>query len=229
MRQQLLAIFTLLLDRYGHRAWWPAETPFEVCVGAILTQNTNWGNVEKAIANLKEAGLLDPAQLRTVPRERLIAAIRPAGFFNQKSERLVMFVHWLYERAGGDLARLFANDWRLLRDELLALKGIGPETADSILLYAGQQPTFVVDAYTRRLFSRLGLIDERAGYEEVRALFMANLPADVQLFNEYHALIVEHCKTNCRKTSRCNGCLLGDGNACVFAAASGNRAVETRR
>jgi endonuclease-3 related protein len=218
MREQLLNIFALLMERYGHRAWWPADTPFEVCVGAILTQNTNWGNVEKAIANLKQAGLLEPGQLHAVPRERLAEAIRPAGFFNLKSERLSIFVDWLYQRADGDLARLFANDWQQLRDELLALKGIGPETADSILLYAGHHPTFVVDAYTRRLFPRLGLVDERAGYEEVRTFFMANLPADVRLFNEYHALIVEHCKTHCRKTPRCGGCLLGDGNACAFAA-----------
>ena len=220
MRQRLPAIFRLLLERYGPRQWWPADTPFEVCVGAILTQNTNWRNVEKAIANLKGEGLLTPGELCCVPRERLAAAIRPAGFFNQKSERLILSGQWLFDRAGGDLGRLFSTDWQQLRHELLALHGIGPETADSILLYAGHQPTFVVDAYTRRLFSRLGLTGERAGYEELRSFFMANLPAEPPLFNEYHALIVEQCKVHCRKTPLCSGCVLGDGGVCAFAVAA---------
>jgi endonuclease-3 related protein len=204
--ERLLGIFDLLSRRYGPRHWWPAETPFEVCVGAILTQNTNWGNVEKAIANLKREGLLTPAALHAVPVAHLAALIRPSGCFNIKGKRLKAFVDWLYAGYGGDLEGMFAGDWRALRKDLLRVAGIGPETADSILLYAGGKPTFVVDAYTRRLFAGLGLIRAEAAYEEVRRLFMENLPAEAPLFNEYHALIVEHCKEHCRKRPRCGGC-----------------------
>jgi len=211
MRNRLLEIFDTLLDAYGPRFWWPAETPFEVCVGAILTQNTNWGNVEKAIANLKRAGLLSPEGLREVPVERLAGLIRPAGYFNVKSARLKDFIGWLYREHAGSLGDMFDTDWHRLRKELLGVRGIGPETCDSILLYAGHKPSFVVDAYTMRLFSRLGLIPERAGYEGVRTLFMDNLPPDTGLYNEYHALIVEHCKTLCRKKPLCPDCpLLAD-------------------
>jgi endonuclease III related protein len=208
MRDELLKIFDILLLHYGPRHWWPAQTPFEVCVGAILTQNTNWGNVEKAIANLKREDLLTPEALRKVPVERLAELIRPAGYYNVKSVRLKEFVGWLFECHGGSLARMFTGDWRELREELLRVKGVGRETCDSILLYAGGKPSFVIDAYTQRLFSCLGMIPEKAGYEEVRALFMANLPADPALFNEYHALIVEHGKEHCRKKPRCPGCPL---------------------
>lgn len=211
LKTRLLEIFHHLLVQYGHLHWWPAESPFEVCVGAILTQNTNWGNVERAIANLKQERLLSPEALRDVPVERLAEVIRPAGFFNVKSARLKEFVAWLFARHGGSLERMFSGDWRELREELLKVKGVGRETCDSMLLYAGHQPTFVVDAYTRRLFSLLGLIPAAAGYEEVRALFMDNLPPDVELFNEYHALIVEHCKRHCRTKPRCPGCPLHIG------------------
>jgi endonuclease-3 related protein len=208
MHDKLKKIFDLLLDRYGHLQWWPAETPFEVCVGAILTQNTNWGNVEKAIANLKREGLLSAKALRDLPVDRLAEVIRPAGFFNVKSERLKGFTSWLFERYEGSLERLFAGDWHKLRQELLMVKGIGPETCDSILLYAGAKPSFVVDSYTRRLLTRLGFISGRESYEDIRALFMENLPQDVELFNEYHALIVHHAKEHCRKTPRCAGCAI---------------------
>jgi len=202
----LLEIFDILHAAYGPRHWWPADTPFEVCVGAILTQNTNWGNVEKAIGNLKREGLLSPGALHDVPVDLLAEAIRPAGYFNVKSWRLKAFVAYLHQRHGGSLERMFAGDWRQLREELLGVRGIGPETADSILLYGGSKPTFVVDAYTRRLFAALGILKETAGYGEVQALFMTNLPPDVGLFNEYHALIVEHGKRHCRKRPRCTGC-----------------------
>lgn len=208
MRNSLLEIFNTLLDVYGPRFWWPAETPFEVCVGAILTQNTNWGNVEKAIANLKGEGLLSPEGLRDVPVERLAELIRPAGYFNVKSGRLKDFIGWLFQEHGGSLDRMFSGEWRLLRYELLKVRGVGPETCDSILLYAGHKPSFVVDAYTKRLFSRIGLISGGAVYEEVRSLFMENLPTDTELYNEYHALIVEHCKERCRKKPLCETCPL---------------------
>jgi len=203
---RLISIYDLLLNRYGHRRWWPAETPFEVCVGAILTQNTNWGNVEKAIANLKRERLLTPQALLDLPQETLAQVIRPAGFFNVKSARLKAFVTWLFERYNGKLEDMFAGDWQELREELLRVKGIGRETCDSILLYAGGKPTFVVDAYTGRVFSRLGLLPAGAEYETVRSFFMANLPADAALFNEYHALIVEHCKAHCRTRPLCAAC-----------------------
>lgn len=208
MNNTLLEIFDTLLAAYGPRFWWPAETPFEVCIGAILTQNTNWGNVEKAIANLRREGLLVPEQLRDISTEQLAELIRPAGYFNVKSARLKDFINWLYLTFEGNLEVMFSGEWRELRLDLLKVRGIGPETCDSILLYAGHKATFVVDAYTRRLFSRLGLISPKAGYDEVRDLFMANLPADVGLFNEYHALIVEHCKEHCRSKPVCGECLL---------------------
>lgn len=208
MKNRLLEIYALLLAHYGHRHWWPAETPFEVCVGAILTQNTNWGNVEKAIANLKRDGLLSPEALHAVPVGVLAESIRPSGFFNVKSVRLKAFVAYLFDHHGGSLERMFAGGWQELREELLGVPGIGRETCDSILLYAGGKPSFVVDAYTIRLMAALGLIDARADYETVRTLFMANLPADPHLYNEYHALIVQHGKEHCRKRPRCTGCPL---------------------
>ena len=213
--QQLQDIFTRMLDRYGPLQWWPAETPFEVCVGAILTQNTAWTNVERAIAALKAADLLSAEGLHTVPAEQLAALIRPAGCFNVKSRRLKAFVAWLFEQHGGSLERMFGGDWHELRQELLTVPGIGPETCDSILLYAGHKPTFVVDAYTRRLFHRLGLLPEKAGYELTRALFMENLPNHAPLFNEYHALIVEHCKRFCKARRRCAGCPLASRCCCT--------------
>ncbi|GAB7024975.1 endonuclease III domain-containing protein [Geotalea toluenoxydans] len=207
-RQELLRVFNSLFDHYGKLHWWPAETPFEVCVGAILTQNTNWGNVEKAIANLKKADLLSATTLRDVPVEELAQVIKPAGFFNVKSARLKDFVGWLFERYLGRLEAMFAGDWLELREELLKVRGIGRETCDSILLYAGNKPSFVVDAYTKRLFTHLGLVSAKDDYEAVRALFMDNLPADAALFNDFHALIVQHCKVHCRKKPLCSGCRL---------------------
>ena len=202
-----MKVFDLLLKRYGALHWWPADTPIEVCVGAILTQNTNWGNVEKAMVNLKREGLLSVEALWEIDQERLADLIRPSGFFNIKSARLKDFLGWLLERYGS-LDAMFSGDWRLLREELLSVRGIGRETCDAILLYAGGKPSFVVDAYTKRLFSRLGLVRETDSYEQVRLLFMDSLPADSELFNEYHALIVEQCKRHCKKKPLCEGCPL---------------------
>ncbi|MBC8019544.1 MAG: endonuclease III domain-containing protein [Verrucomicrobia bacterium] len=213
--ESFMDIYRRMSERFGPLSWWPAETPFEVCVGAILTQNTAWTNVEKAIIALKQATIMTPAAMRDVEPEQLAQLIRPAGYFNVKSTRLKAFVSWLFLHHQGSLEQMFSGDWLTLRAELIQVRGIGPETADSILLYAGNKPTFVVDAYTRRLFHRLGLLPENAGYDETRALFMAHLPADVQLFNEYHALIVRQCKQFCRKKPLCNGCPLFDG--CLFA------------
>ena len=205
---QLMEVFERLSARFGKRHWWPAETPFEVCVGAILTQNTAWTNVEKAIVNLKQAGVLSPIAIHGLGEPELAGLIRPAGFFNVKSRRLKGFVRWLFEQHGGSLEQMFATPWQELRIELLKVTGIGPETCDSILLYAGNQPSFVVDAYTRRLFSRLGLLAPDASYEETRSLFMEQLPQGVPLYNEYHALIVEQCKVSCRVRPLCGCCCL---------------------
>lgn len=202
-----MEVFDALLKRYGALHWWPADTPFEVCVGAILTQNTNWGNVEKAMVNLRREGLLSVEALWEIDQERLAELIRPSGFFNIKSARLKHFLGWLLERYG-TLDAMFSGEWRLLREELLSVPGIGRETCDAILLYAGGKPSFVVDAYTKRLFSRLGLVRETDSYEQVRSLFMDALPADSELFNEYHALIVEQCKRHCKKKPLCEGCPL---------------------
>lgn len=209
-----MELYESLYRRYGALNWWPADTPFEVCVGAILTQNTNWLNVEKAIVNLKREGLLSVEAIRETDQGRLAELIRPSGFFNVKSVRLKGFVAWLLERHGS-LEAMFAGQWQPLRDELIKVRGIGPETCDSILLYAGEKPSFVVDAYTRRLFSRLGLVKEDDDYHRVRSLFMEHLPPDVPLFNEYHALIVEQCKRHCRKKPSCDGCPLR--HACSHA------------
>jgi endonuclease-3 related protein len=199
MDSRLPEIFDRLVAHFGPLHWWPAESPFEVVVGAFLTQNTAWRNVEQAIANLRQASALEPGSLLALPRPRLETLIRPAGFFRQKAERLQLFTGILFSRHDGDLAAMLDGDLARVRGALLSLKGVGPETADAILLYAGERPSFVVDAYTRRLFTRLGLLEGGEGYESIRALFMDNLPHEVDLFNEYHALIVEECKTFCRK------------------------------
>jgi endonuclease-3 related protein len=206
----LREIFERLLKRFGPRNWWPAETPFEVCVGAILTQNTAWSNVEKAISALKRSGVMTAEALHSCDPECLAQLIHPAGYFNLKSRRLKDFTSWLSLEHQGSLERMFAGDWHVLRAELLRVRGIGPETADSILLYAGAKPSFVVDAYTRRLFLRLGMVPESAGYDHIRDLFMTGLPEDVPLFNEYHSLIVEQCKRFCRAKPLCSGCPLSD-------------------
>ena len=206
---RLKDIFDRLVDYFGPLHWWPANSPFEVVVGAVLTQNTAWRNVELAIANLKGAQALSPEALRETATGELEQLIRPAGFFRQKAERLKLFVEHLFRRHGGELSSLLSGPLEKVRGELLSLKGIGPETADSILLYAGGYPSFVVDAYTLRLFIRLEVLGGTEGYEAVRALFMEHLPHEADLFNEYHALIVEECKTFCRKRlPLCSACPL---------------------
>jgi endonuclease III related protein len=204
--------FDRLLARFGPRGWWPGDTPFEVMVGAVLTQNTSWKNVERAIANLKDARLLDPRAILDLPPARLAALLRPAGFYRVKSHRLRSFLRFFVERYDGCDVAMRRGALPALRDELLAVKGIGPETADSILLYALEKPIFVVDAYTKRILSRHGLCAEEDGYDELQALFMGALPHEVPLFNEYHALLVECGKEFCRTTSRCAGCPLNGWN-----------------
>jgi len=206
--ETLTEIYKLLYDAYGPQHWWPGETPFEIMTGAILTQNTNWGNVEKAIANLKTAGFLTPEDIYRIDVAQLAGLIRPAGYFNIKAKRLKNFDEWLFDSYGGDLENLQPVCTDLLREELLGIKGIGRETADSILLYALGRPVFVVDAYTARITLRHELIEPGADYEQLRQLFESNLPQDVQLFNEYHALLVRTGKEFCRPKARCSGCPL---------------------
>jgi endonuclease-3 related protein len=177
-------------------------------VGAILTQNTNWQNVEKAIERLKAAGCLSPQALYDTPIERVAELIRPAGYYNIKARRLKNFLDWLFDNYAGDLNAVAANSVFSMREELLAVNGIGPETADSIILYAFDKPVFVVDAYTCRVLGRHGLIEEGVGYEQIREFFESNLAADVKLFNEYHALLVRVGKEHCGTRARCNGCPL---------------------
>lgn len=208
MRQRLLEIYRRLLDAYGPQGWWPGETPFEVIVGAILTQSAAWANVEKAIGNLKAAGALSPGGLARLGEEELARLIRPSGYFNAKARKLKAFVALLYDRFGGELERLLAAPAEELRPLLLATHGIGPETADSILLYAAGRPLFVIDAYTRRVFDRLGLRPQGDDYHAWQALFMESLPPEAPLYNEYHALIVRHGKERCRRRPLCGGCSL---------------------
>ena len=199
-----------MFDALGPRQWWPGETPFEVVIGAILTQNTNWSNVEKAINNLKTAGKLSPVGIYELSVTELAKLIRPSGFFNVKAKRVKAFINWLFSRYEGNLSKMLDQDLQTLRGELLSVKGIGPETADSILLYAGNKPTFVVDAYTHRIFSRHELIPEESTYDEMKSFFEENLPKDVQLFNEYHALLVNVGKMFCKTRKVCEPCPLKD-------------------
>ncbi len=200
--------YSILYNTFGPQHWWPAETPFEVMVGAILTQNTNWTNVRRAIDNLKTEGLLEPVPLSEVEVSRLAELIRPAGYFNVKAKRLKAFMDYVRQRWGNNPEAMKGADTDELRRELLQIHGIGPETADSILLYALGRPVFVVDAYTRRVLQRHGIINEKAGYNDIQALFEGCLPEDESLFNEYHALLVALGKRHCRARPQCRGCPL---------------------
>jgi endonuclease-3 related protein len=209
LARRLREIYRRLYAAYGRQHWWPAGAPFEMMVGAILTQSAAWTNVDKAIANLKAAAALSPPAIRKLPLSELAAVIRPCGYFNAKAVKLKALADW-FGRYGDDIRRLYAAEGNALRDELLAVHGVGPETADSILLYAAAKPFFVIDAYTRRILGRLGLAPEQDSYDAYQRLFMQNLTADVPLFNEYHALLVRLAKETCRKNPVCYRCCLGD-------------------
>jgi len=208
-RSILHSTFCVLHSRFGPQHWWPGETDFEMMVGAILTQNTNWGNVERALANLRAAGALNPRRLAELAPERLAEIIRPSGCFRVKAKRLREFALWLRRRQPGAENEFFRRTpTARLRPELLGLHGIGPETADSILLYALRRRKFVVDAYTRRFLARHGLVAPGATYLEIQSLFERNLPPSRRLCNEYHALIVRLGKEFCRAKPRCHRCPL---------------------
>lgn len=208
MEHVLKDIYTRLSNHYGPTHWWPGDSAFEVAVGAILTQNTAWANVEKAIANLKRKRMLTPRSVLSAPEEVLEAALRPSGYYRQKAERLRLFSGFLLDRYRGRMSRLAVRPLGALREELLSLKGIGPETADDILLYACGKPVFVVDAYTIRILHRGGLVEETIGYAALQGLVHDHLPPDVQVFKEFHGLLVWTGKDHCRKTPVCSGCPL---------------------
>lgn len=206
-REILVEVYRRLLSAYGPQGWWPGESCFEVMVGAILTQATAWRNVERAVQRLKVARALSPEEMARLSEEEIAELIRPAGFFRQKTRRLRALLRLIGRH--GRVEGLLSLPAEELRRELLALPGVGPETADSILLYAAGYPVFVVDAYTKRILSRLGLLPgQKAGYEEVQELFQKNLPRDPKLYGEYHALLVRHAKDHCRARPRCPGCPL---------------------
>jgi len=210
MKDILIKIYRTLYQTYGPRHWWPGETSFEVMVGAILTQNTSWRNVEKAIQKLKGKGVLNPEGIHHLKRSELARLIKSSGYYRIKTDRLKSFIDFLFEEYDGNIKKMGRERLGELREKLLGVKGIGPETADSILLYGLEKPIFVVDAYTRRILSRHGIISEKASYEEVQKLFMDYLPRDEKLFNEYHALFVYLGKTVCKKIPRCEICPLRD-------------------
>jgi len=202
-------VYQRLYDAFGPQHWWPGDTAFEIMVGAVLTQNTNWKNVERAIANLRQADLLEPKALYATPLEELEELIRPAGYYRIKARRLRNLLELVVKRYGGSLEKMFAADPAALREQLLAVRGIGPETADSILLYAGGIPIFVIDAYTYRIFARHGWVEQDADYHRLQEYFHSQLPDDATMFNEYHALLVRLGKHYCHKRRpRCPGCPL---------------------
>jgi len=204
----LMKIYQTLLNHFGHRHWWPGETRLEIIIGAILTQNTAWKNVEKAITNLKKEGLLSYQGLQAISQERLAELIRPSGYYNQKSLKIIAFLAFVEERYAGNLQRMFREETLALREEMLAIKGIGPETADSILLYAGEHPIFVVDLYTHRVITRHAWAEERIDYHGLQQWFAERIPKEVELYKDFHAQLVAVGNAFCRKTPKCEACPL---------------------
>ena len=211
-------IFNLLLKNFGHQHWWPGETPFEISIGAILTQNTSWTNVEKAICNLKNSQNLDAKKIFAIPDSSLSELIKPAGYYNVKTKRLKNFVSHIVCHYNANITEMEKKETAVLRKELLNINGIGPETADSILLYALNKKSFVIDAYTKRIFERIGIIKEELSYDEVQKTFVVNFKKDIQSYNEYHALIVALGKNICKKKPLCHNCPLK--NICKLGLAN---------
>ena len=223
----LLDIYSRLQRHYGPQRWWPGDTRFEVMVGAVLTQSAAWPNVERAIARLRAAGALSPAAIRELSQHDLAKLVYSSGYYNAKAKKLKALAEYLGERFGDDLEAMAREPKDALRTELMGVHGIGEETADDILLYAADKPAFVIDAYTRRVFARLGLASEAGSYSTYQAIFEDNLTPDPELFGEYHALIVAHAKRVCRKGPLCRGCCLlevcptGKDNVTAAAASQG--------
>lgn len=209
MKKLLLDYYNTLLQEIGPRHWWPAKTKFEVMVGAILTQNTAWKNVKKAIDNVKKAKALNPVAIMQMPNAELAKLIKPAGYYNLKTQRLKNLVEFFVKEYNGNVSKMSKDNIKLIREKLLSIKGVGKETADSIILYALNKPIFVVDAYTKRIFVRHGIIPTEWEYDKIQGFFMSNLPEDVYPFNEYHALIVYVGNNFCSKNApKCNLCPL---------------------
>jgi len=204
----LKEVYRRLYDAYGPQHWWPGDSALEVIIGAILTQSAAWSNVEKALTNLKAASVLSPEGLRDIPQAELAMLLRPSGYFNAKAIKLKAFIAHLWERHQGDLKKLLVRDTISLREELLSVHGIGEETADDIVLYAADKPSFAIDAYTRRIVERLSLANGASTYQEYQRLFHDALPSNPSLYNEYHALLVRHGKDVCKKKPLCAGCCL---------------------
>lgn len=226
MHEKIKELYENLLTALGPQGWWPGDSPLEVAVGAILTQNTNWQNVALAIARLKQAGLLNASALYHLPPEELATYIRPAGYFRVKAQRLKNFIQYLMATSAGSMAKLASRPLEVLRRELLAVNGIGPETADSILLYALNKPIFVVDAYTHRIFARHQVVAGPYRYEDLQALCHAALPAEVALYQEFHALLVRCGKDYCKPRPRCQACPLGPDPASRQPVEAGLAAVR---
>ena len=209
-RSTLVQMYTRLHKAFGPQKWWPAQTRFEVIVGAILTQNTNWSNVEKALVNLKNKNLLTSQAFQNISQRKLASLIKPAGYFNVKAKRLKNFISFLFKEYGGHLHKMEREEFSILRRKLLAVNGIGPETADSILLYAFDKPVFVVDAYTKRILYRHNIVCRDDNYHAIQEKFMRALKCDTQMFNEYHALIVRLGKDYCKPKPLCEQCILSN-------------------
>jgi endonuclease III related protein len=210
VKNRLEEIYSRLFNCYGPQLWWPAESPFEVMVGAVLTQSAAWKNVETAIANLKAAGAMSPAALREMDLQQLAVLIRPAVYYNVKARKLKALTEWFQKSCDDDISVMRAKDAGKLRAELISVWGIGEETADSIILYAAQKPVFVIDAYTRRIIDHIGLKPDGNRYSDYQALFTRNLPANAAVYNEYHALLVRLGKETCRPKPLCTGCCIKD-------------------
>ena len=209
-RRRLLRAYAQLEEAFGPQHWWPADSPLEVMIGAVLVQNTSWRNVELAMNNLRQAGWLEVASLRAVEEEELAARIRPAGTYRVKARRLRNMLRWLDDNFSGDVTAMLATDASELRGKLLEVSGIGPETADSIVLYAAHQPTFVVDTYTYRVLVRHGWIESGADYDEIKHFLESSLPRDAHLYGEFHALLVQLGKSYCGKSPQCDECPLAN-------------------
>jgi endonuclease-3 related protein len=210
----LMQFYDAMAGAYGKQYWWPADDPFEVMVGAVLTQNTNWKNVEKALDNLKAAEVMDPFKMHALSQASLASLIKPAGYFNVKSKRLKNLLAWFCDQHDGSFEAIAQYHTYALQEELINIKGVGRETADAIILYAFNKPTFVIDRYTHRILTRHGLIDMEATYDDMKQLFEGCLPDDLALYNEYHALIVQVGKNHCKPKAKCEGCPLAPFDHC---------------
>lgn len=222
LEKTLLEIYNRLLKAYGPRNWWPARTRFEVIAGAILTQNVSWKNASTAVSNLKKSGLLSPLAIISAPHKQIALQIKTSRYYNQKTAKLKNFCNYLESKYNGSLNKMFSHGAETLRKELLDVNGIGKETADSILLYAGRKLSFVSDAYTKRLLERYGILNGLSSYDEIRRLFMENIPKDIYLYNEYHALIVHHCYAVCKSEPSCQTCLVKRISRNIYCSYSNN-------